>query len=420
MVNEYGKKWRFKFNAGKSAVLVFGEDKKTNHINSSHRVFRLGKESVKEREVYDHVGVKMSIFEDSTARVEEKISKGRKTLNASSGLGLRKNGLNMGTCNLIFWQVVVPTITFGSEVWICSEKDEHLLLSFQHYAGRRVQRFPFRSPNATSFYGLGWLKLTSYIRVKKLLFILSVLKMDPRNILRTVFTTRPLEFDGKMVESRQNSFGSPIFDILNVAIIFGVYNSVKMMFLNELSVVSKKAWSKLIWERAWTLEGANWIASNAILKENDLLTMTVGSSRYQTWWKISDSDYRLTGMCETMSKIICHASLLKSDDVRLKGMPTSNKTCIMCDHYCIEDIRHILIQCPYYHVERSEMYEEIFIKCPNAKRIFEQNRENAIFFLLGREIPFLGEEEMYTLWCISGKMISKMYKKAVTDRLGID
>ena len=44
----------------------------------------------------------MSIFGDSTARVEEKISKGRKTLNASSGLGLRKNGLNMSTCNIIF------------------------------------------------------------------------------------------------------------------------------------------------------------------------------------------------------------------------------------------------------------------------------------------------------------------------------
>ena len=58
----------------------------------------------------------MGILNDSTVRVEEKISKGRKTLNASSGLGIRKNGLNMGKCNLIFWQVVVPTVTFGSEV----------------------------------------------------------------------------------------------------------------------------------------------------------------------------------------------------------------------------------------------------------------------------------------------------------------
>ena len=97
-------------------------------------------------------------------QMEEKISKGRKTLNASTGLGVRKNGLNMMTCNRIFWQVVVPTVTFGSEVWVKSEKDEELLLTFQRYAGRRVQRFPQRAPNPGSFYGLEWLKLTGISR----------------------------------------------------------------------------------------------------------------------------------------------------------------------------------------------------------------------------------------------------------------
>ena len=82
MVNDYGKKWRFKFNASKSAVMVFGEGKKDNLSNSKFRTFRLGKEAVKEKITYDHVGVKMRIFQDNTTRVEEKISKGKKTLNA--------------------------------------------------------------------------------------------------------------------------------------------------------------------------------------------------------------------------------------------------------------------------------------------------------------------------------------------------
>ena len=146
IVKSYGDRWRFKFNASKSAVLVFGEDKKTNDFNKKHRVFRLGKEWVKEKKCYDHVGVKMSIFGDCTERVEEKISKGRKTLNASTGLGIRRNGLNMNTCNVIFWQVVVPTICFGSEVWVSSDKAEEMLLAFQIYAGKRVQRFPYRAP----------------------------------------------------------------------------------------------------------------------------------------------------------------------------------------------------------------------------------------------------------------------------------
>ena len=98
---------------------------------------------------------------------------------------------------------------------------------------------------------------------------------------------------------------------------------------------------------------------------------------------------RMVKMCETMSRIICHASLLKKDDFRLKGSTMSHKTCIMCDRYCIGDIIHIISQCPYYHKERTEMNNEIYKKCPKAKDVFERNSENTIFYLLGRDIPFL-------------------------------
>ena len=264
-------------------MLVFGENKKSNMTNRKQRVFKLDQEGVKERETYDHVGAKMGIFNDITVRVEEKISKGRKTLNASTGLGIRKNGLNMGTCNLIFWQVVVPTVTFGSEVWICSEKDEELLLNFQQYAGRKVQWLPQRAPNASSFYGLGRLKITTYVKIKKLLFILSIIRMQPNYVLKRIFETRLYEFNSYTAECRKNVFRSPIFDILEVAPIFDLYNVVKEMVLNMTPVVSKGAWSKLIWKRAWALEDANWKASNTILRENDLLTMTVGNTRYLAW-----------------------------------------------------------------------------------------------------------------------------------------
>ena len=46
-------------------------------------------------------------------RIEEKISKGRKTLNSSSGIGFKRNGRNMLVGNLFLWSVVVPSTTFG-------------------------------------------------------------------------------------------------------------------------------------------------------------------------------------------------------------------------------------------------------------------------------------------------------------------
>ena len=181
----------------------------------------------------------------------------------------------------------------------------------------------------------------------------------------------------------------------------------------------KRAWSKLVWERAWKLEDANLRASNMIFKDNDILALTVGDTRYTTWWQISDMDFRFMKMCETMSKLVCHASLLKRDDCRLKGLPMSNRTCINCYMYCIEDITHILMQCPYYQEDRNEMFREIAMRCPNAESFFEQERENIPYYLLGRKIPSYNEDEMLCLCCISGYAISRMYRKAIANRTGI-
>ena len=117
-----------------------------------------------------------------------------------------------------------------------------------------------------------------------------------------------------------------------------------------------------------------------------------------------------------MSEIICHASLLKKDDCRLKGLPISNGTCIMCDLYYVEDILHIM---SFYQKERAQMYEEIYRKSPKAKNILEKKRENTLYYLLGCRIPSLGEEEMIAFWRISGNMICKMYRKAITNRMGV-
>ena len=120
------------------------------------------------------------------------------------------------------------------------------------------------------------------------------------------------------------------------------------MIQNEKTIVSKRSWSILIWERAWQLEDANQRASNLILKDNQLLVSIIKDMRYLSWWRISDLDYKLTGMCETMIRLICHTSLLKRDDYRLKGSPMSNRTCMMCDMYRIEDIVHVILQCPHF------------------------------------------------------------------------
>ena len=243
--------------------------------------------------------------------------------------------------------------------------------------------------------------------------------MGPENVINKVFSLRLKKFCEDKEKCRKNRHNSPVFDLLETAMIFGVLGTVQAMTEGNSRIMSKKIWSKLIWDRAWDLDNANWHARNLVFKENDLLTKTIGDARYLTWWAISDTDYRLVRMCETMSRIICHSSQLKRDDYRLKGLPMSSKTCSKCDMFCIEDILHIVTQCPHYSNDQISMYEEIYRKCPNMKRIFEEYTESIPYFLLGREVPSCSNEEMVCLWKISGNAIASMYNKAISDKTGI-
>ena len=141
VVATHGRTWRYDFNAKKSGILVYGEDKAENSRNVSLRSFRLGSDKVSERTHYDHVGIRASIFEDDVSGLEERVSKARRTLNAISGLGVRRCGLTIKTCNIIFWSVVVPIATYGCELLFLTDGHTAILEEFQEYAGRKLQRF---------------------------------------------------------------------------------------------------------------------------------------------------------------------------------------------------------------------------------------------------------------------------------------
>ena len=75
IVYQHGCKWRFDFNARKSAVQVFGETNKESKIGHENRVFKLGNQKVKEKGYYDHVGIKVCMKGDFFVRTEERVKK---------------------------------------------------------------------------------------------------------------------------------------------------------------------------------------------------------------------------------------------------------------------------------------------------------------------------------------------------------
>ena len=135
MAYDHSVKWQYAYNAKKSSVMVYGETKRVHDLGSKYRTFRLGPNRVREDTEYDHVGVKNCLYNNFIPRTQECISKGRKSFNSILSSGIRKNGVNMAAASTLFWTIVVPTVTYGSELWVMGGDEIDLLLKFQRYAG---------------------------------------------------------------------------------------------------------------------------------------------------------------------------------------------------------------------------------------------------------------------------------------------
>ena len=80
-----------------------------------------------------------------------------------------------------------------------NENDLEKIETFQIQAGRGLQRFSPNSPIHSCFYGLGWMDLCTYICVKKLIFALTIIKLDENNMIKKLFKNRAKTFNGNIV-----------------------------------------------------------------------------------------------------------------------------------------------------------------------------------------------------------------------------
>ena len=418
IVYKHSTRWRYRFNAGKSAVLIYGESTNERKNNAIHRQFTLGNEKIKEKLTYDHLGVKCSITGNNDERTNDKISKGRKALGASSGIGVKKGGVSMLACNLVFWSFIIPMVTYGCELWVMTENDINLLDSFQKYAGRRLQRFPQTSPSHTSFTGLGWMRVEMFIYVRKLLFLRTITVMDDDVVYKKLLLSRARQFDSDITKYEINSSCSPIFEILRVSILFGIYRETMMMICGT-HVYSKVGWKNLVWKHAWQIEEDDWRLRCSYFPSLSGIYRIMDNPQYMIWWQISDKNTSIMRECETMVRMVCKTSDLRCDDHRLKGLAFSLKSCTLCDDMAHENPEHMILQCTYLSEERRKMFSDIVnMKDGVGNKILEYS-ENILWSILGRPVDGIRWPDMIEFWSITAKHVYIMYRIVLKDRAGI-
>ena len=417
IVYRHGCTWRYEYNARKSGVLIFGGDRTGGRINTPLKEFSLGEAKVLERLHYDHVGIRTSVNVSDITGIEERISKARKSLNAATGLGIRKNGLTISTCNIIFWSLVVPTALYGSEIWRLDTRAISLLEGFQNYAAKKIQRFYGKVPNACSLYALGWMRLERYVQVKKMLFIRSIMVLDNQVLSKQIFCERAAILLEQGVEENFHGY-SVVSDLLRTADLFNLLNDVQNMVLRGHQF-SKQIWKERVWARAWELEDVYWQIQFRVSRNLDIISRVSANCNYLTWWYLSDRFPTSIIICETLARLVCHASLLKVDDVRLKQLNRSDRVCSLCDLYEEDDVRHLIMQCPTLQPERTVMFTELrHVGEGHGERVMDRSGD-ILSVLLGKPAEDLAPDQMDEFWLVAGKHINIMYQRNIKLRKGI-
>ena len=91
--------------------------------------------------------------------------------------------------------------------------------------------------------------------------------------------------------------------------------------------------------------------------------------------------------------------------------------CNRCDLGCIEDVKHLIMQCPYFEAKRARMYEEIKQLNTDELNEVQSNTQEIFYVILGKHPSDAHFENMIQFWLITGTYICEMYDEIVTGRL---
>ena len=415
-IAQYANKWRFSYNAKKSAILIFGETRKEHNRGAKFRNFSLGGEKVPERSEYDHVGIKNCLFNDNMPRTLERVSKAGRAFNAVAALGIKKGGINMSTCSILYWSIIVPIVTYGSELWVLKGEEVEELRKFQRYIGRRCQRYPKRSPNYSAYSPLGWMSLDRYIQVKKLLFLRTILVGEEHDISKRLLYTRAIDFANDPFTGRANEHNSPIFDLLNTSIQVELYDICMRMIVDGY-FYSKQGWKDLVWKKVWSKEDDDCTILYKQPHQKYLLFDITDKPYYLSWWIIADIFPRKIRMCEIMASLVCNTSLLKDSDYRIKKKTHSHKICTRCDLGLVEDIRHLLMQCPFFSTDMRSLYEYLDQSDSDIAPRVANDTQNYFYIIMGKQPDYASFKDMVEIWLVTGEYITKIYRRAIEGRI---
>ncbi len=327
MCYEYSIKWRYVYNPGKSAVIVFNES--ANHFMTQSRTWNLGSAYVMEKIKYNHLGVLCHKYLHVDDSVNEACNKLRGTFLSIVNSGIYENGLHPLTSKAIYETLVLPKALYGCELWYDLNVKTTLSLERAHrFCVKFIQSVPRHTRTDVALSVLGVLPIEADIDKRKLIFLRQLCTLPLECVAKGIFMKRLLAYRQGSIQP--NGFMQDIHRILRKYTLTHVLDD----YVETGGFVSNWSWKRLIKHSIGCVVQSDWentVQTDASLAA--LATIHIGYSPHAIW-SLSKDNPHLSKCCQTAVKMLCKM---------FDRIPF--QTCPKCEEVTSQVVWHVIYEC---------------------------------------------------------------------------
>ena len=190
IASEYALLWRYRFNAAKSAVLVFGESPVSRKRNRLLRKWFVGGSPIPECDSQHHLGILRTVTSSSVLRTTECCSSGRSDFFALNAVGSRFGCLHPSTSFKLYSSFCILILLYGCELWSPTGAEITMLEKVHRKILRTIQGLPLRCHSRALQFLMSVPSILSLIHQRQLVFTHSFSLLPSDSLPRLIFEKR--------------------------------------------------------------------------------------------------------------------------------------------------------------------------------------------------------------------------------------
>ena len=366
---EYSRRWRYDYNMDKTVILAWGKD-----TEPSVDIY-MGNERLSIEYVCEHVGVSLCTnTRNSKIALDSKINAARGALLAARGMGSHQVPVTPKALSKVYWSVSVPKLTYGLDVLPLSDVEIDHIEHAHRQNAKIVQNISSNVSTPAPLATIGWLSMSAYISMIKIMFIFRTLCCLPANsVYRQVMVLRLND----CLNGVNFKIPTPISNMFYHATKYGMLEDIRKC-LNVDNCLNIEYWKSHVKKIIWQVEYDRWRFTCSMHEKLVMYRECVVKIEIHPWWSLLRiRPYLNKAVASVMSVLL---------GSQPKGLQVNfdYTLCRLCCSRSPDTCSHILLYCDCLAEIRAKWFGLITGQMPDAMKRDYHNiiGEKKLTFLL--------------------------------------